>query len=128
MNQTNLRVNDVIVDMANKNVTSVTEFIIHKLSGNFILHTDENKSFSGKAQFNINRINVVAVVNMLNSVECTADITVDNTEVDIHPESNLTSEINQTVAKEFTDSIVNRFNNTICSILTGMLKSEAGNF
>lgn len=129
-NQSHFRVKDVFVEMLdNKNVTLVTEFAMHKLSGNFTLHIDEgDKSYSGQSQFNIDRINVITTVNVLNSTECAANTTVHGIEVEIHPELKSTSEVNQFITKKFTNNLVNTFNNTICSAFAGMLKSDAGNY
>lgn len=129
-NQTNFRVKNVLVGVhVNKNVTLVTEFAMHKLSGDFTLQIDEGgKPHTGQSQFNIDRINVISAINVLNGAECTANATVHGVQVEIHSESTSTSEVNQFITKNFANNLVNTFNSTICSALAGMLKSDAGNY
>lgn len=128
LNQTHLRLKNVLVDMGNKNVTAVIEFVLHKLNGNFLLNIDESKPYSGQAKYNIDRINVFASSNMLKGEECTANTTVHNTRVETNPDLSMASEVNEIVAKEFSNNIVNRFNSVICSVLANMLNTEAGNY
>lgn len=130
-NQTNFRVKNVFADVQenNRNVTAVIEFTVHKLSGDFTLQIDEGGTpYPGQSRFNVDRINVMATINVLNGAECTANTTVHGVKVDVYTESSSASNMNQFVAKKFANNIVNKYDKTICSVFAGMLKSDAGNF
>lgn len=130
LNQTFLNVKDVFVDMATKNVSAETEFVLHKLSGDFTVLLDENKpsSRSAKAQFTIGRIDIISVGNMLDGADCFSRTSVVDTVVDISKELGLAPEFNEIVAKKYAETLTNKFNTQVCLALSKMLDPQAGSF
>lgn len=130
LNQTYLNVNNVFVDIATKNVPAKTEFVLHKLSGDFTVFLDENKPFgrSAKAQFTIDRIDIISISNMLNGTNCFTNTSVIDTIVKICPKLGLPTEFNEIVAKKYAEILTNKFSTAICLALSKMLNTQAGNF
>lgn len=134
LNQTLQRVRNMTVDMANKKLMSSTEFVMHNLSGTFrVKLTNGTKEYTDYADFEIENINVAPVSNMFNRDDCTASTTVKNTKVTIDPASfNLYKkeeiEVTQVLENEFSNTLKNKFDKTVCIALADMLNSKAGNF
>jgi len=120
-------------DMANKKLISVTELVMHNLSGTFQMQlTNDSKQYSSYASFKIENIKVVPISNMFNRDDCSANTTVTNTKVTIGPEFNLSkTELNEIInilEQEFSSTLKNKFDKTVCIALADMLNSKAGNF
>lgn len=134
LNQTNQKVKNMVVDMANKKLTSTTELVIHHLRGTFRTQlTKDSKQYTGYVMFEIENIKIVPTSNMFNRDECIANTIIKNTTVMIDPaEFNLSKdeeiEVNRVLVDAFNKSIKNKFNNTVCVALGDMLNSKAGKY
>jgi len=134
LNQTLQRVKNMTVDMANKKLISSTELVMHNLSGIFrVKLTNGTKEYTDYANFEIENINVAPVSNMFNRDDCTASTIVKNTKVTIDPASfylhkNEEIEVTQVLENEFSNTLKNKFDKTVCIALADMLNSKAGNF
>lgn len=134
LNQTLQRVKNMTVDMANKKLMSSTELVMHSLSGTFrVKLTKDTKEYTNYATFKIENINVAPISNMFSRDDCTATTTVKNTKVTIDPASFYLNEkeeleVIQVLENEFSKTLKNKFDKTVCIALADMLNSKAGNF
>lgn len=127
LNRTNLRIKNVFVDMANKNVTALYEFSVFNLIGDMNVWVYDSIPYVDKAYFTIDRIGLITAGNMINGTQCSTVPTILNTIVKT-PSMKLGPQVDKIIADDLTKSFVKKFTTVICGALNNMLNPEAGNF
>ncbi|VVC24794.1 Hypothetical protein CINCED_3A001877 [Cinara cedri] len=130
LGQTYTKVKSVKVNMATKAVLSNTEFVLHKLHGQYTLHVNEGKpsAQSASCQYTIHRITMYSTINMLNSTDCVTHINIYDLETVINPALGLALELTKILKDKLVDHYIEKFNSNICSYLALTLNPEAGEF
>lgn len=127
LNRTHLRVKNVFVNMADKNVTALYDFSVFNLIGDMNVLVYDSQPYTGKAYFTIDKIGLITAGNMINGTQCWTVPTILNTKVET-PKMKLGPIADKIIADDLTKSFENKFTNAICGALNGMLNPEAGDF
>lgn len=129
LDHTYTTVKSVKVNIATKIMTN-TEFVLHKLHGEYTLHINESNpsTQSAKCYYNIERITMFSTINLLNRTECSIHSTIYDAKTEINPVLSFPSNFTEIIEDKLVDLYIEKFNSNICSYLAMVVNPEAGEF